>query len=261
MKTIKLSSTPRTLLLASMLMLSNHASADYFGVGLGVTTEYLGSDETTITPVANFEISTRLGIFKNDQLGAQLDLVKSGSFDTGPVLRINTGRNDSVTDSAVAALPEIDASPEAGWFVGSGFKLSSLGFSSDAIVIGRLSVVGDAGEGHGGSQVNASVGLVMQLSNDLRIIPSVSLNYGDDKYTQAFYGVENATTELDSFTASGGLESAQLALVAIRQINDKWSVTGTAAYTTLQGDAAKSPITQRGDDAQAFTGFTANYKF
>jgi len=252
-----------SLFVAGMSMLSTQASADYFGLGLGLTTEFLGSDESTVIPVANFEITTRLGILKNDQLGAQLDLVKSGTIGTGPILRINTGRNDSVSDSVVAALPEVEASLEAGWFVGSGFKLSSIGLASDAIVIGRLSVVSDTGDGHGGSQVNASVGLVTQLSDDLRIIPSVSINYGDDKYTQAFYGVDgaNASTELGAFNASGGIESTQFAIVGIRKINEKWSVTGVGAYNTLQGDAAESPITKRGSETSVFTSLSINYTF
>jgi len=183
--------------------------------------------------------------------------------DTGPILRINTGRNDSVSDLAVAALPEIEASPEAGWFVGSGFKLSSLGLTSDAIVIGRVSAVTDVGDGHGGSLVNGSLGLVMPVNDNLRFVPSVSFNYADDNYTQAFYGVEsaNASAELNEFNASGGIESTQFALVGIRKINEKWSFTGVGAFNTLQGDAAESPITERGKDTSFFSGFTINYTF
>lgn len=243
--------------------MSTQAVAVTVGIGIGRTTEFSGSDDYTFSPLASFEVETSIGIFKNEQIGAQLDLIKSGSIDTGPILRINTGRNDSVTDAAVAALPEIEASPEAGWFFGSGFKLSSLGLTSDAIVIGRLSAVTDMGDGHGGTLVNGSVGLVMPINDNLRFIPSMSFNYGDDNYTQAFYGIDsaNASTELGVFNAGGGIESTQFAIVGIRKINEKWSITGVGAFNALQGDAAQSPITKRGSDTSLFTGLTLNYTF
>ena len=251
--------------LSGALLLSTQAlsAGASVGAGLGITTEFTGSDELTVIPIAEFEIPTKIGILKNDQLGAQLDLVKNTSLDTGPIIRFNTGRNDSVTDDVVAALPEIEGSFEAGWFIGSGFKVSSLGLASDAIVIGRLSVVSDIGDGHGGTVVNGSLGLVMDVSEKLRLIPSVSFVHGNDEYTNAFYGVDaaDASAELGSFNASGGLETAQIALVGIQQINPRWFVKGIAAYNTLQDDAAESSIARRGSDDQIFAGFTVNYRY
>jgi len=133
----------KTALVAGLFLASSQAFGATFGIGFGYATEFSGSDDYTFSPRASFEVETPIGIIKNDQIGAQLDLIKSGAIDTGPVLRINPGRNDSVTDALVAALPEIEASPEAGWFVGSGFKLANLGLTSDAIVIGRLSALTD----------------------------------------------------------------------------------------------------------------------
>lgn len=250
-------------LVAGLLFMSSEAFSATIGIGLGRNLEFPGSDDYSFTPIASFEIETSIGIFKNEQIGAQLDLIKSGAFDTGPILRINLGRDNSVSDSAVAALPEIEASPELGWFVGSGFKLSNAGLNTDAIVIGRLSVVADAGDGHSGTLVNGSVGLVMPINEKFRVIPSVAFNYGDDNYTQAFYGVEsdNATADLGAFNARGGIESTQFALVGIHKINEKWSVTGVSAFNTLQGDAAESTITQRGSETSNFFGLTFNYKF
>jgi len=255
--------TRKLALIAALLFMSAPVFSATVGIGLGRTVEFPGSGDYVFSPRASFEVETSIGIFKNDQIGAQLDLIKSGSVDTGPVLRINTGRNDSVSDAAVAALPEIEASPEAGWFIGSGFKLSSLGLTSDAIVIGRLSALTDVGDGHGGTVVNGSVGLVMQINEKLRLVPSMSFNYADDNYTQAFYGVEseNATAELSDFKASGGIENTQFALVGIRKIDEKWSFRGVVAFNSLQGDAAESTITKRGSDTNLFSGFTINYTF
>jgi len=129
------------------------------------------------------------------------------------------------------------------------------------IVIGDLTLVTDLTDAHEGTTLKASAGLVMPVSDTLRFIPSVTLNYADDNYTNTYYGVENATSELAAFNAKGGIESTQIALVGIKKIDKHWSVTGVGGYTTLQGDAAKSPITERGSDTQIFTGVTVNYTF
>lgn len=256
-------STPLLSLSAGLLFTSTQVFGASIGLGIGRTTEFSGSDDYTFIPTASFEIETPVGIFTNNRIGAQLDLIKSESVDTGPILRLNTGRNDTVSDAAVAALPEIDVSYEAGWFVESGFKLRNVGLNSNAIVIGSLSFVTDMGSDDGGSLIEGAVGLVMPINESLRVIPSVSLFYADDDYTHKLYGIDatNASAELGEYTAGGGLEQAQLAIVGIRQLNSKWSVTGVVAYNALQGDAAQSPITKRGSDTSVYTGVTAAYTF
>jgi len=209
-------------------------------------------------------VETPIGILKTNRIGVQLDLIKSGSVDTGPIVRYAFGRDDSVSDPLVAALPAVDPSVEIGWFIGSGFPLRLTGIDSDAIVIGDVSVVTDIADGHGGTVYNGSVGLVMQLTEKFRIVPSLSFTYADDNYTKAFYGVGSTSETTDSlpvYRPSGGLESNQAALVAIRTIDEHWAMTGVFAYTFLQGDAAESPIVLRGSDEQLFTGVTLSYKF
>ncbi len=253
-----------TVSLALLAMTSTAYSAT-IGIGIARAPEFSGSDDYLVSPTASFELETPFGILKNNRVGAQFDFIKSTNVDTGPILRYHLGRDDEASDEIVSALPAIDATFEAGWFIGSGFKLSSLGLNSDAIVIGNLSAVTDVGDGHGGTLVSGSVGLVMQVSEQLRFVPSFRLEYADDNYADSFYSVSADSSSqfgLSEFKAGGGLESTQVALVAIRDINPQWSVTGVAAYTTLQGDAAESPITvERGSDKQVFTGITVNYTF
>ena len=251
-------------LLSGCFMMASEIHASSVGLGIGRSVEFPGSSDYTFVPFASFEIETGIGTFKNNRLGVELDLVKSGAFDTGPILRANFGRDDSVSDPVVAALPVIDAAAEIGWFVGSGVQLKRLGLNTNSIVIGSLEAVTDAGDGHGGTYVSASIGLVMPITEQFRVVPSFTFNYADEKYTQSFYGVNssNATPEgLTEFNASGGLESTQFALVVIRGINEKWSLTGVFAQNFLQGDAASSPITKRGSDENSFAGFTVNYQF
>lgn len=247
-----------------LLLLSAEVMANSVGIGIGRATEYPGSGDYGVLPNAAFELDTPLGKLKNNQIGVQLDIIKNTNIDTGPILRANFGRDDSVSNKAVAALEEVSPSAEFGWFVNSGVKLGTLGIPSDAILIGRLDAVTDVNDGHGGTLVSGSVGLVFQLTDKFRVVPSVGFNYADDSYTDAFYTVSAAgaaASGLSEFKASGGLEYTQVALYGVRTIDERWSVTGTFAYNSLEGDAADSPITQSGTDKQLFTGLVINYAF
>jgi len=255
----------RALLLVLLPVTASQAMANSVGIGIGRATEYPGSKDYQISPNAAFELNTPIGTLKNNQVGVQLDIVKGSNLDTGPVLRANFGRDsESISDNVVANLDKVPATAELGWFVNSGFRLDRLGIQSDAIVIGRLNAVTDVGDGHGGTQVFGSVGLVMQLTDNFRLVPSVGFNFADESYTNAFYGVDSAgaaASGLSEYSASGGVEFTQVALYALREIDSRWSVTGTVAYNTLRGDAAQSPITQRGTDQQLFTGLVVHYHF
>jgi len=258
------SGSNRISITVGLILLSSQTLANSVGIGIGRATDFPGSDNYVFSPNAAFELDTSIGTLKNNSVGVQLDIIKSSSIDSGPILRANFGRDDTVEDIAVAALPEIAATAELGWFVNSGFKLERLGIQSDAIVIGRLDAVTDVGDGHGGTQIKGSVGLVFQLTDNFRLVPSIGFNYVNDSYSESFYSVSDASaaaTGLDEFNASGGLEYTQAALYGVRTIDEHWSVTGTLAFNSLQGDAAESPVTRRGTEEQLFTGFVVHYNF
>ena len=250
--------------MGALLMLCTDVMANSVGIGIGRVSEYPGSDDYNVLPNAAFEIDTALGKLKNNQIGAELDILKSDVIDTGPILRANFGRDDSISDSVVASLDEVSAGAELGWFIGSGFKLAQLGIPSDGIVIGNLEAVTNVGDGHGGTLVTGTIGVVFQINDKLRLVPSIGANFADDNYSDEFYSVTEsgaAASGLNEFSATGGLQYTQVALFGVRKIDERWSVSATVAYNTLKGDAAESPITQRGSDKQLFTGAVINYSF
>lgn len=259
-----ISTTKRFAGVITLLVISSQSYANFVGLGIGRASEYPGSDDFEFSPNAAFEIDTPVGKLKNNGVGAELDIVKNTSVGSGPILRIGIGRDDTISDSVVAGLPEVELGTEVGWFIDSGFRVDRLGIQSDAIVIGSLDAVTEIGDGHGGVQITGSVGYVMQLTDNFRLVPSVGFNYVDDSYAESFYSVSSAdaaTTGLNEFDASGGLEYTQVALYGVRDIDSRWTVTGTIAFNKLTGDAADSPVTERGTTDQLFTGFILNYNF
>lgn len=249
------------LLLCAFVAPQSHANS--VGIGFGGTTQYKGSSDYQAIPLASFSFDTRVGIVANEQIGVKIDLIKSRRADTGPILRYQGGRDNEMSDTEVAKLPEIAASAEAGWFLGSGIPLSVLGLKSDSIITAKISGVTDIGDGHGGSTLTTSTALVTPVNPTVRIITSLSLNFSDKNYNQAFYGISEAaaaSSGLTAFNASAGLESVGLGLIIVKQLSKKWSLTSITSLSELQADAAESPITKRGSSSQLFVGFVFTYQ-
>lgn len=258
-------SNPIQNLIAVLLcaLASSQTYANSVGVGIGRSSEYTGSSNYQAIPMAAFSFDTRIGTVASEQIGVKIDLIKSRSMNTGPILKYQTGRNDSISDEVVASLSEIAGSLEAGWFLGSGIPLSVLGLNSENILTGKISGVTDIGDGHGGTSLTASTALVMPVNPELRIITSLSFNFSDEKYQQSFFGVSDAdalTSGLPAFKASGGLESTGFGLIVVKQIAPRWSATSITSFSILQGDAATSPLTKRGSASQLFMGVVFTYQ-
>lgn len=254
---------PILLVISLYTLVTPQSRANSVGIGFGGTTQYKGSSDYQAIPLASFSFDTRVGIVANEQIGVKIDLIKSRRADTGPILRYQGGRDNEMSDTAIAKLPEIAASAEAGWFLGSGIPLSVLGLKSESIITAKISGVTDIGDGHGGSTLTTSTALVTPVNPTVRIITSLSLNFSDTKYHQAFYGINDAAAAasgLSAFDAKGGLESIGLGLIIVKQINEKWSLTSITSLSELQADAAKSPITKRGSTSQLFMGLVFTYQ-
>lgn len=254
----------RTLLVILLCATAGSQShADSIGIGFGATNQYKGSSDFKPIPLASFSFDTRIGIVANEQIGVKIDLIKSRTVDTGPLLRYQGGRSNDMSDNTVAKLPEVKASAEVGWFLGSGIPLSVLGLNSKSFITAKITGVTDIGDGHGGSTLTTSSALVTPASPSVRIITSLSLNFADENYHQAFFGVSEAAATasgLSAFDADAGLESIGLGIIVVKQMNDKWSLTSITSLSELQGDAATSPITKRGSTTQLFLGLAFTYE-
>lgn len=237
--------------------------ANSIGIGIGRSTQYTGSSDYQAIPLASFSFDTSIGIVASEQIGIKIDLIKSRSVDTGPILKYQTGRSDAIADTLVAALPEVAGSLEAGWFLGSGIPLSVLGVNSKSILTGKISGTIDIGDGHGGSSFTISTALVIPVNPELRVITSLAFNFSDENYQRSFFGVSDAdalVSGLPSFKANGGLESTGLGLIVVKQINQRWSATSITSFSKLQHDAENSPLTKRGSASQLFMAIVFSYQ-
>lgn len=237
------------------------ALASSFGIGIGRVPEHTGSKDYRLIPLASFKAETRLGTVSNDQIGIKIDLSKSRTVDTGPLIRYDGGRKRKSVDERLRNLEPVPATIEVGWFISSGLPLSVLGLPSNAIATASLRGVTDVQNGHGGSRVQASVGMVKPVNETISVIGSLSANWADGQYMDAFYGIDESAdvpADIEPFTADSGIESVGVSVIINKSISDLWSITGISSYSLLQGDAKSSPISSLGSNQSTFFGIVLN---
>ncbi len=251
---------------SSLLAVSAGATADELRVGLGVgaAPQFAGSDEYRIIPFPSISYKTEKFEITTRGIGVQANLSQSKYVDFGPIIRLDTGRNDfnDVDDPLIARLAQIDAGLELGGFVGTSYPLA---FSEDGrptLLTAGISAVQSLG-GHEGVLASASLGFVKPMGA-VTLVGSVSSTYATDKYNQSFFGIsaEDAlATGLSEFDIDGGVRDVGAGLVISYNFNEKWRLTNIAQYTHLIGDTADSPIVTRGSQSQLFGGLNISYRF
>ncbi|MEL6978899.1 MAG: MipA/OmpV family protein [Pseudomonadota bacterium] len=262
--------------LASMMIAAGAAGADpasgppgggegwsgSVGIGAGAAPDYEGSDDYTVIPLPNFELSRGGYGVKTNRLGLEADLTPSRSFNAGPILRYQFGRDDDVEDSRVSRLDEVDPSIELGGFVS--YAIPNLTGTGDVAVL-RLSAVQDVADGHGGFVAEASAGYVRPVTERLSAGAFLGATYASEDYMDAFFGVsaaEAARSGLSASDADGGLKDVGVTVVLDYALTDSWSLNGVAGYKRLLGDAADSAVTdEAGSPDQAFGGLGFSYDF
>lgn len=234
------------------------------GLGVGVTSDYEGSDDFQIFPVVPLNYENRFVKIRTIGLGLEADISQSDYFDAGPVFRYRFSRDDDVDNRQVARLPEVDASLELGGFLRSGVPLKMIGFNDPAIVFGQVSIMQDVLGGHEGFVAEGRVGVTRPLTEKLTAIVSASTTYASESFMDSYFDVTAAgaaASGLAAFDADAGIKDVGAAAILNYKINDKWSTTVLGAYSRLIGDAADSPVVSVAGSENQFTlGFSINYK-
>lgn len=237
------------------------------GIGAGVSNRYIGSEDFAPQPFPSIEYRFDGGrAIRTSQFGFEVDVTRSRAMDFGPIVRINTGRNDfqSANDPAIEALGIVSATVELGGFVAMSAPLS---FSDqgppDLLVSARASIVQATG-GHDGMLIDASIGLV-KPGRKWTFVTSVSATYASGSVQDAFFSINaagSAASGLNVFDANAGMRDVGLTGVVSYRFAPKWSVTSVINYARLIGDAANSPIVaERGSPNQALFGLNVAYTF
>lgn len=231
------------LLVATSVGAQEAPSGNYvsfeFGVGVQNAPSYFGAEDSDLAVSGAFlNPSLSIGSLAFGQGSDAYGLGATGSF------RIVNERT-AAANLELGGLADIDMAIE----VGGGLTYSTQ--NSEVFAVGRYGVVG-----HNGWVGEIGGDYIIQPSDHVELRVGPRLFFGDDTYSNTYFGVDAAgaaslTSSSDSvveaFDAKGGLLSRGIEVSAEYSFNDNWGLVGTVNYDTLLNDAAKSPIVQTTD--------------
>jgi MipA family protein len=205
------------------------------GIGAAYVPRYEGSKEHHLTglPV----IAYRNGRFAAGDGGLSYNLSPASTFEFGPALSFARGRDESDADR-LRGLGDIKGGAEAGVF--ARWRVSS--WTAHANLKRGL------GSGPEGTQLQFGIGHITRLGGADRLQLGASLDWADDKYTQAYFGVtpaQSAASGLSAYSAAAGIKSYGVNAVWTHTFTPAWFSTVGVHAKRLAGDAANSPVTEQ----------------
>ncbi len=247
------------------LVFSLNAKADELslGAGAGVIPRFTGAKSYHTVPYVSFSYKTKDFSVHSEGTAILVNLVSSGKLDFGPLVRFDFGRKNT-RDPVLNLLPNVGTSIDVGLYLGSGIPLSFLGMSGHTVLTGRAEISTDVAGGHHGTLAEGAVGLINPVTDNLKLVGSISTTWASARYTQAYFEVTNATalaSGLSVYAPTSGFNTAALSGVADYKFSPRWSVISIGRYSRLIGSATNSPIVlERGSVNQLFFGLALKYK-
>jgi outer membrane protein len=231
-----------------------------FTAGLGVVSQpkYPGSSETKTSALPMFS-ANRGRYFIGGLPGAGVPagvgafLVQDAHWRVGVGLGGNLDKPRKESDSArLYGMGDISATA-----LGSVFA----SYSDSWWKVGGNVVTDLAGKDQG---TRATLDLEARYSpmEQLMLTAGPSITWADSKYTQTFFGVtaaQSASSGLAAYTAKSGINSVSFNIGANYQLTQQWGLGARLSASSLRGDAADSPITEK--KTQTTVGVFASYRF
>jgi MipA family protein len=229
------------------------------GLNLVSTPEYEGAKKTASGIVPDVNISYKTNSFGTFGFGSKSGGLSWTAIDTDDYsLGLSLGSSASRVDTKdgtlfkpgskrLAGMGEIKGGAEFGVFghvtAGVPLTFSFVRGSGD----GKADAITGNIKGHGGSRIELGAQIPYQVNSKLGLSLSPNLVWADKKYNQTYFGVtaeQASRSGFKAYTAGAGLKSVGVALGMNYKIDSNWSANATAAFSQLQGDAAKSPLVQ-----------------
>jgi outer membrane protein len=227
------------------------------GLGAGFVPDYQGSSDNEAVPFPFAKVYWRTGRYielAGNKLRA--NLLANNSFELGPVLRYNAGRDD-VDNNRVDRLRKIDESVELGGY--AAYRFNQWMFA--------LGAVTDVSDGHDGTLARLKVAYtyLIEGSRVRNVRFGAYTTYADSSYMDSFFSIDanNASRSgLRIFDAESGLLDLGVDVSVLYEISQEWHLIFAGNYARLLGDAADSPVVDdEGSENQLVLGVVATYTF
>lgn len=223
------------------------------GGGGAYAPDYEGSDDYEFQPFPFASIVYDDFIFiEGTSLG--VNLLNFDGLKAGPIARYGFGRDED-DNNALDGLGDVDDSIELGGFLKYEVGIWSAG----------LTVAQDVAGGHDGLIAEATAGVAVPLTENLRSSLEASASWADSNYMETYFGIsskQSAKSGLSQFEADAGFKDVGITLGLDYMFTESIGIGGRAQYKRLLGDAADSPIVDdKGSADQFFSGLFLTYRF
>lgn len=230
--------------------------------GLSTGPRYMGSDETTTSPMLGF--SVEYGPFFLDSmrgLGAQY----STSFGTHltAALAYDGGRSDKKNEGGnywSSGAKELEGMGRI-----KGSTTIKLDLSQDVTDWLAVNVGGEfavAGQKHRGNQYTAGISLRPWMTETDQVEVGVTAHLGDKDYNQTYFGVtpeQALRSRYGQFDAESGIYASSVGVSWMHMIDEHWSTLAAGEYQQFSSKIKKSPIVRDNSSVTAVVG--VNYTF
>lgn len=228
------------------------------GMALMSQPKYPGSSETRMGPMPTFNLTNgrwQLGALPGAgvPLGVSYTVLQDGPWRLGVGVGTSMDKPRAANDgSQQSSLGEIRQS-----------TLGSLsGSYTEGAVSASGSIIGDIGGNQQGTRVLLDLMVKSKPMNKWVFSAGPGITVMDRQYAQTYYGVsatQSANSGYASYQASAGVNALRIGAGADYELTREWRLGAKFNVSKLQGDAAYSPIVEKG--SQISYGFFATYCF
>jgi outer membrane scaffolding protein for murein synthesis (MipA/OmpV family) len=206
-------------------------------VGLGVSTQpsFVGAKGMKVLPSMVLDLRYKDIAFASDGEGIGVNLLHGEGYRAGFSLSYDLGRN-SHDDDHLRNLPNIAFAPAPKAFAQIFIEPFVLAVDIRKAIGGNDGLIGEIG-----------VYVPIPFDDDDFLLIGPAVTWADHRYTNAYFGVSEATSKVSGFApfrAHGGLANAGAGASFVHLMGDHWLVEGDTGYRRLLGDAARSPIVE-----------------
>ncbi|MDR1546592.1 MAG: MipA/OmpV family protein [Deltaproteobacteria bacterium] len=222
------------------------------GVGAVYAPEFSGSDKSEAKPLPVFNLRYGPVFLSTDNgLGIRFDLL-GGALELSPAINYRWGRDEGDSE-LLRGMGDVD-----GQFVGGAKIVCRL----DDVSLGLKAFQGlsDAE----GFTLDMRLAYLNRMHDKFHWGLAAEAGFADSQHLQTHYGVtgeQSARSGYRVFSPSGGIKDISFGGAVDYYLTPNVSVDVFARFTRLAGDAADSPIVERGSHNQFATGLLFFYHF
>lgn len=228
------------------------------GAGVFYGPEYVGAKKNRFGPALFGEYKNKNGFFASTTRGVGYG-TKVDDFNLSAAVGYRPGREDSRNSNSLFSSDDLKG---MGDIKGS----ATANLHAGTNIAGLINATFDANlalsHRENGNMYRFGLSAPLMQTNTDKVEIGASLNYGDAKYNQTYFGVtptQSANSGYKAFTAKAGFSQATSTVAWTHVIDKNWSVRTAAGVSQVLGDAGDSPLTKKKTNPLVIT--TVNYAF